>query len=46
MTQTDLNVSHCLSLSGKLVKLQTMCGVGRQSILANDHHRTSQRALI
>lgn len=40
MTQTDLDVSHCLPLSGNLIKHQTVCGLGRQNILANDHSHT------
>lgn len=45
MTQTDLDVSHCLSLSRNLVKHQTVCGPGRESILANGHNNVQCKEL-
>lgn len=40
MTQTDLDVSHRLCLSGKLIKHQTVGELGRQNTRANDHDHT------
>lgn len=42
MTQTDPDVSHRFFLSEKLIKHQTVGGLGRQNTLANDHNHTMQ----